>query len=317
MSQVTTASKLTTARASGYYFRRISLVCSSALLAASLLAICPRPASASGFNPLLDEFWIVKNGSQLFRDSFDNTTAPPPHGPDDSNPNSTGITYNTSGDAAFTGESGGKLTIDPSLGSPSLGINFVQAIRRFSGADGFPSSLNQASSFEIHALLDISDPSLNLPTLPGDFFGIRATDQGLGGPSNDRATLRVVADGLGGINIVFLDQDFTVPSSPVSNMVDSASISSVLGLTSLELILSKDADSANVTASYKLNGGAANNLSGSVTIYDGELVTRAEFDAGSATVTPLPAALPLFASGAGVLGFVGWRRKKKTAKAVA
>ena len=27
--------------------------------------------------------------------------------------------------------------------------------------------------------------------------------------------------------------------------------------------------------------------------------------------TPLPAALPLFASGAGVLGFIGWRRKKK------
>ena len=29
------------------------------------------------------------------------------------------------------------------------------------------------------------------------------------------------------------------------------------------------------------------------------------------TVTPLPAALPLFASGAGVLGFLGWRRKRK------
>jgi hypothetical protein len=29
--------------------------------------------------------------------------------------------------------------------------------------------------------------------------------------------------------------------------------------------------------------------------------------------TPLPAALPLFASGAGVLGFLGWRRKRKQA----
>jgi len=28
-------------------------------------------------------------------------------------------------------------------------------------------------------------------------------------------------------------------------------------------------------------------------------------------VTPLPAALPLFASGAGVIGLLGWRRKKK------
>jgi choice-of-anchor C domain-containing protein len=33
--------------------------------------------------------------------------------------------------------------------------------------------------------------------------------------------------------------------------------------------------------------------------------------------TPLPAALPLFASGLGALGFVGWRRKRKVAKAAA
>jgi hypothetical protein len=34
-------------------------------------------------------------------------------------------------------------------------------------------------------------------------------------------------------------------------------------------------------------------------------------------VTPLPAALPLFASGAGLLGFLSWRRKRKSAAAVA
>jgi hypothetical protein len=32
---------------------------------------------------------------------------------------------------------------------------------------------------------------------------------------------------------------------------------------------------------------------------------------GTTSVTPLPAALPLFASGAGVLGFLNWRRKRK------
>jgi hypothetical protein len=31
------------------------------------------------------------------------------------------------------------------------------------------------------------------------------------------------------------------------------------------------------------------------------------------TATPLPAALPLFASGLGVMGLLGWRRKRKTA----
>ncbi len=35
----------------------------------------------------------------------------------------------------------------------------------------------------------------------------------------------------------------------------------------------------------------------------------------AASPTPLPAALPLYASGMGVLGFLGWRRKKRMAKA--
>ena len=34
---------------------------------------------------------------------------------------------------------------------------------------------------------------------------------------------------------------------------------------------------------------------------------------GTITVTPLPAALPLFATGLGALGLIGWRRKKKAA----
>jgi hypothetical protein len=33
---------------------------------------------------------------------------------------------------------------------------------------------------------------------------------------------------------------------------------------------------------------------------------------GAATTTPLPAALPLFATGLGALGLLGWRRKRKS-----
>jgi hypothetical protein len=40
-------------------------------------------------------------------------------------------------------------------------------------------------------------------------------------------------------------------------------------------------------------------------------------EAGAPTVTPLPAALPLFATGLGAMGLLGWRRKRKAAAAIA
>jgi hypothetical protein len=43
-----------------------------------------------------------------------------------------------------------------------------------------------------------------------------------------------------------------------------------------------------------------------------QLYFEAQFIVGDAT-TPLPAALPLFASGLGALGLLGWRRKRKNA----
>jgi hypothetical protein len=48
------------------------------------------------------------------------------------------------------------------------------------------------------------------------------------------------------------------------------------------------------------------------TTYTGETFTLT-----LVTATPLPAALPLFASGLGALGLFGWRRKRKNAAAVA
>ena len=41
------------------------------------------------------------------------------------------------------------------------------------------------------------------------------------------------------------------------------------------------------------------------------------FEIGTASATPLPGALPLFASGLGALGVLGWRRKRKATAALA
>jgi hypothetical protein len=50
----------------------------------------------------------------------------------------------------------------------------------------------------------------------------------------------------------------------------------------------------------------------------GELGFGAVMDAGQwSTATPLPAALPLFATGLGAMGLFGWRRKRKDVAALA
>ena len=55
--------------------------------------------------------------------------------------------------------------------------------------------------------------------------------------------------------------------------------------------------------------------SGQAGLYDNN--ANQTFDNFQISAVPLPAALPLFASGAGLLGFFGWRRKRKMAKAAA
>ncbi len=47
------------------------------------------------------------------------------------------------------------------------------------------------------------------------------------------------------------------------------------------------------------------------------IINNANFDQPGSWSTPLPAALPLFASGLGVMGLFGWRRKRKNAAVIA
>jgi hypothetical protein len=56
-----------------------------------------------------------------------------------------------------------------------------------------------------------------------------------------------------------------------------------------------------------LSGSEASAIIDNVTISTG--------GGGNAGTTPLPAALPLFATGLGALGLLGWRRKRKNAAA--
>ena len=61
-------------------------------------------------------------------------------------------------------------------------------------------------------------------------------------------------------------------------------------------------------------GGAPLSFSGPIVAFDAPVIVG-EWDITihEATATPLPAALPLFASGLGALGLLGWRRKRNQA----
>ncbi len=84
----------------------------------------------------------------------------------------------------------------------------------------------------------------------------------------------------------------------------------------------------NLTVSGIVSGDAVAALIGSPTVYvnlasDNIMVSSSRDFASlgfaniQVSATPLPAALPLFATGLGVMGLLGWLRKRKNATATA
>jgi len=67
------------------------------------------------------------------------------------------------------------------------------------------------------------------------------------------------------------------------------------------------------TANIGINGTFAGSIvSGNdLTLDTGSIVNTGQLGGGQQTETPLPAALPMFVSGLGGLGLLGWRRKRK------
>ncbi len=211
------------------------------------LALASSLASAAPFAPVIDDFWIVKNGSEIFRDAFDDGVVPP-SGPDGDN------TYVTVGQPGLTGESGSKLTMTPSLGdkvliTSTLANTSTSGTRRLATNPANSNILDQASAFSIHGLFDMS----NLPAVTGQSFGIRANDRApdLGFDGNNTFYLFVGVSGITGDVGVFLRlNDFEANTSVV---LWSSPIDSVLaGADQIELVLSKAAGSDQINASYSL-----------------------------------------------------------------
>lgn len=236
--------------------------------------------TAGEFKPVLDRFWIVKDGVEIFNDSFADEVLPP-SGPDGA------ATYSVSGAAGMTSELDGKLTMTPALGSPvtitdTAADVATSALRNLTTNSGNANFLGQASSFEIHALYDMS----SLPRLGGQSFQLRASDRALGleNPGNNTYSLNVAFNSTsegGGIVLVLRRFDF---AANTSTALDAVSLQPWVGIADqIELVFTKAAGSAQLAASYKLFQGdslvAAGALGGEtpLTIYLGEGYIRGQF----------------------------------------
>jgi hypothetical protein len=262
----------------------------------------------------MDEFWINKNGAPLFRDSFDGPGLPP-SGPDGA------ATYAVTGPAGFTGASNGKLTMTPGLGAPVMisGVFSEIATTTIRVASPFADNANflgQASAFSIRGLFDLA----SVPSVTGQSFGIRATDQalGIGNIGNESYELFVGFGEQGGLNegkvVVALRKNDYMANQ--SSLLAGVSIADLLPQASqIELSFAKAAGAAVLNASYRLYGAGGVEVGGgpigvqrTLSIYDGEDFIRGGFQSSDIAPIPEPSTLAMMAAGLAALAFLRKRR---------
>jgi len=125
--------------------------------------------------------------------------------------------------------------------------------------------------------------------------------------------------------------DFTVTSSPFTitvpasgYLLDTPSVSFKIGSTTYTSTLDVAFSGPTITSIYGFSSTENGDTLSSIGLTSFQLYGAgiSSTDGGNVSmqlapaVTPLPAALPLFATGLGAMGLLGWRRKRKNTAAI-